>query len=173
VLRQPQGRASSDKPSAAESRAHRKGGGGWGGLPIHNQVISFHTSKSPPIANNNTTKHNTTQHNTTILQLELPHLNVLSKCDLISEDQLNGILDLTSAAEVPLSGGNPRLNRLTSRICELIDDYSQVSFLPLNINDEDSINLILSHADHCMQFGEDADVKIAADDELGEGEEEY
>lgn len=99
-----------------------------------------------------------------MLQLELPHINVMSKCDLMDEEELDKLLDLGSAAEVPLSSGNPRLNRLTTSICELIDDYSQVSFLPLNINDEDTIDVVLSAADHTMQYGEDADVKIADDE---------
>jgi len=34
-----------------------------------------------------------------------------------------------------------------------------VSFLPLNIRDEDSIDLVLSTIDHAIQYGEDLEVK--------------
>ena len=97
-------------------------------------------------------------------QIELPHINVMSKCDLIAEEDLDKILDLGCSSEVPLTSGNPRLNRLTRSFCELIDDFSQVSFLPLNIKEEDTIDCIISAADHTMQYGEDADVKIADDE---------
>jgi len=106
-------------------------------------------------------------------QMELPHINIMSKCDLMDEEELDKVLDMGSASEVPLSGGNPRLNNLTRSICELIDDYSQVSFLPLNIHEEDTIDVILSAADHCMQFGEDSDVRIAEDEAFEARGDEY
>ena len=36
-----------------------------------------------------------------------------------------------------------------------VDDYNMVNFLPLNIRDEDSVALILSHIDNATQYGED------------------
>lgn len=32
------------------------------------------------------------------MQLELPHLNVLTKCDLVDEDELQRVLDFESAS---------------------------------------------------------------------------
>ena len=49
-----------------------------------------------------------------------------------------------------------KLNKAISRI---IEDYSLVKFSPLDINDEDSINDILSIIDNIIQYGEDLDVK--------------
>lgn len=40
-----------------------------------------------------------------------------------------------------------------------IDDYNMVSFIPLNINDEDSITAVLSHIDNAIQYGEDQEPK--------------
>lgn len=40
-----------------------------------------------------------------------------------------------------------------------IDDYNMVNFIPLNINEEDSITLILSHVDNALQFLEDQEPK--------------
>lgn len=45
-----------------------------------------------------------------------------------------------------------------------VDDFSMVGFLPLNAHDEDSINLILQHVDHCLQYGEDEEPKDPGDD---------
>jgi GTPase SAR1 family protein len=110
-----------------------------------------------------------------MIQMELPHINVLSKCDLVPKEEIDRILDLRSASAVNLGGSsNKKLNRLTESICGLIDDYSQVSFLPLNVKDEDSIAFVLAHADHCMCYGEDADVQIKDDpdyDDDGGGED--
>ena len=40
------------------------------------------------------------------------------------------------------------------------DHAAQVSFLPLDISEEDSIQDVLSQIDAAIQFGEDADVKV-------------
>ena len=34
-----------------------------------------------------------------------------------------------------------------------------VSFVPMNINDEESVELVLSHVDNAIQFGEDEEPK--------------
>ncbi len=107
-----------------------------------------------------------------MVQMELPHINVLSKCDMVDPQDLDTILDVQSASAISLdSSKNEKLNRLTRSISGLIDDFSQVSFLPLNIDDEDSITLVLAHADHCIGYGEDVDVKIRDDEEIEDGED--
>ena len=110
-----------------------------------------------------------------MIQLELPTINVLSKCDLVEKSIIDRILNLRSAESLDhelamQQSSNQKLNNLTRSICELIDDYSQVSFLPLDITDEESIAFVLAHADHCIQYGEDAEVKMTDDDGGEEGE---
>jgi hypothetical protein len=62
-------------------------------------------------------------------------------------------------------------HKLTEAICSLLDDYSMVGFLPLNINDEDSIAHVLATVDHAIQYGEDLEVRGADyDDDVGEME---
>jgi GTPase SAR1 family protein len=145
-----------------------------------------------------------------MISLELPHVNVLSKCDLIDEEQLDSILDTESATmlwekvEYKASVDEERIatelknksskegddnndfdkggksesltsisdqkrmkerrkrhNRLTEAICSLLDDYSMVSFIPMNIQDEESIDHVLAHVDHTIQYGEDVEVRGA------------
>ena len=48
-----------------------------------------------------------------------------------------------------------RLGRLTLAITSLLDDFSMVSFLPLNLNDEESTALVLRAAEQLTQYGED------------------
>lgn len=44
-------------------------------------------------------------------------------------------------------------------MAELLDDYSMVSFTPLDIGDEESIEACLMQVDSAIQYGEDQDVK--------------
>ncbi|XP_050205006.1 GPN-loop GTPase 3 [Mercurialis annua] len=107
-----------------------------------------------------------------MIQLELPHVNILSKMDLVTkkkdiEDYLN------PESRVLLSELNsrmaPQFAKLNKALIELVDEYSMVSFVPLDLRKESSIEYVLAQIDNCIQYGEDADVKIkdfdADDDE--------
>ena len=41
-----------------------------------------------------------------------------------------------------------------------IDDYSMVRFVPMNINDEDSIEAVLFNIDTAINYGEDVEPKV-------------
>jgi GPN-loop GTPase len=129
-----------------------------------------------------------------MIALELPHVNVLSKCDLLSEEAVEQILSLSSASELwdreqdrnsilpasdqdeatdehrQLEKQRRRRQRLTDSICQLLDDYTMVSFLPLNIRDEDSIDHVLSCVDATIQYGEDAEVRGMDEPDYDDGE---
>ncbi|CAG8604204.1 12036_t:CDS:2 [Funneliformis mosseae] len=110
-----------------------------------------------------------------MISLEIPHINVLSKMDLLGKvkrRELERYFDpdpslLTDKAN---SSMNPKFHELNKKIVQLIDDYNMVSFMPLNITDENSITMILSHVDDSLQFEEDQEPKepkdIEYDDEL-------
>lgn len=122
-----------------------------------------------------------------MIALELPHVNILTKCDLIPEEDVELILNLESASEIwtreqdrnsllpsnyedgteenrQLERRRRSRQRLTDSICQLLDDYTMVSFLPLNIQDEDSIDHVLSCVDATVQYGEDLEVRGVEDD---------
>ena len=117
-----------------------------------------------------------------MINLELPHINILSKMDLIAahgvskktmrrfidpdaqllddedtgHDTLNNThtVDLQNPREVDniMTGGSfKQLNRAVAR---MINDFSMVSFLQLDVNDEDSVGAILSYIDDAIQFHE-------------------
>jgi hypothetical protein len=50
-----------------------------------------------------------------------------------------------------------------------LDDYTFVSFVPLNIQDEDSIDHCLSLVDATIQYGEDLEVRRMDNEEDGAG----
>ena len=101
-----------------------------------------------------------------MINLELPHVNVISKMDQlkkIQKAQLDGFLEpdphylLGSLESKSLWSGKYR--SLTEAIGQIIEDYSLVRFHPLNIKNEENICDILLTIDNILQFGEDADVK--------------
>lgn len=98
-----------------------------------------------------------------MVQLELPHVNILSKMDLVkSKKDLEEFLHPES--EMLLAKLNqrmaPQFGKLNKALSQLVDDFSMVSFIPLNLNKESSIQYVLSQIDMAIQYGEDADVKV-------------
>ena len=113
--------------------------------------------------------------------LEVPHVNILSKMDLVtgqvSRKELKRFLDPDTSlldddpSDSPatlLAGQNgsgrgsatdelmagASFKRLNKAVAQLIDDFSMVSFLQLNVQNEDSIAGILSYIDDMIQFHE-------------------
>ena len=56
-------------------------------------------------------------------------------------------------------------HKLTLAISQIVDDYSMVGYLPLNIYDEDSCDHVLYTVSQCIQYGEDHDVYTGGDDD--------
>lgn len=116
-----------------------------------------------------------------MVMMELPHVNIMSKMDLIQgrisntqmkkfvdpdsnlmddEDTERNALtmedafdpsDPTEVDQVMSGGSFKKLNRAVAR---LIDDFSMVSFLKLDVNDEESVGDILSYIDNAIQYHE-------------------
>lgn len=106
-----------------------------------------------------------------MLQIQLPHVNVLTKMDIlkrsraVSEDELERFLDAdVDFLLYKLHSSTPsRFYKLNEAIGTLIDDYRYVSFVPLDITDEESIALVLAHIDNSIQYGEDLEPKDPLD----------
>ncbi|KAF2284707.1 hypothetical protein GH714_029457 [Hevea brasiliensis] len=54
----------------------------------------------------------------------------------------------------------PQFLKLNKALIELVDEYSMVNFVPLDLKKESSIQYVLAQIDNCIQYGEDADVKV-------------
>ncbi|KAI9696561.1 MAG: ATP binding protein [Candelina mexicana] len=123
-----------------------------------------------------------------MIMLEVPHVNVLSKMDLVKDtigrkdlkrfiDPDISLLDddptdnTTTSAD---DGGDPAtvgnvmgggsFKRLNRAVAQLIDDFSMVSYLRLDVQDEDSVGAILSYIDDAIQFHEAQEPKEPADE---------
>ena len=109
-----------------------------------------------------------------MVNLELPHVNVLSKVDLLSQSsrlQLDHFLEPDTAvlASTGLAGQGgwwgEKHARLTEALGRVLDDYSLVKFFPLDITSEENVLDLITMIDNTIQYGEDADVKTADFDE--------
>ncbi|KAI0398915.1 GPN-loop GTPase 3 like protein [Xylaria palmicola] len=141
-----------------------------------------------------------------MIMLEVPHINVLSKMDLV-KDQVrkkdmkrfinpdSGLLDDDPAdvARRAAEGKNaleeqeedaaadPQdkdalmrgtgFRKLNKAVAELIENFSMISYLKLNVQDEDSVGAILSYIDDCIQYHEAQEPKELKDDEVEDMEE--
>lgn len=102
-----------------------------------------------------------------MMNLELPHVNILSKMDLLSKSgrkQLAKFLEPDSHAimgDIERNCGYFSLKyaKFTEAIGKLIEDYSLVRFTPLSIKDNESVANVLLTIDNVLQYGEDLDVK--------------
>ncbi|KAK4872467.1 hypothetical protein RN001_014496 [Aquatica leii] len=93
----------------------------------------------------------------TMLQIGLPHVNVLSKADLLKKhsskldfglDFYTDVLNLEYLLELlddaPFSS---KFKKLNAAIIELVEDYSLVGFIPVDINSERSLLAVKSAVD--------------------------
>jgi len=89
---------------------------------------------------------------TTMLHLELPHINVLSKMDLIESygklafnlEFYTDVQDLSYLQQyLDQDPRSAKYRKLTKALCEMIEDFSLVSFATLDIQDKESVgNLV-------------------------------
>ena len=94
----------------------------------------------------------------TMIQMELPHLTVMTKCDLISKTKLyNQIEDGIETGDLikelsPMMG--KKMSKLNNVLINFVENYSLVQFNTLNLNDEESISAVLYNADNVLQYFE-------------------
>ncbi|KZS97976.1 ATP-binding protein Fet5 [Sistotremastrum niveocremeum HHB9708] len=120
-----------------------------------------------------------------MVNLEIPWINLMSKMDLVSGTSAdpargrNGIRKRKDVARYldpdPLlivgaeqETSNPRFHALNQAIVQLIEDHPLVSFLPLDLTSEESLESVLNHIDFTMQYGEEEEPKEPADMDDGD-----
>ncbi|KAG0037349.1 ATP binding protein [Podila clonocystis] len=113
-----------------------------------------------------------------MINLEIPHINVMSKMDLLPKMKARELEryynpDPLLLMEDVNSKTSPKYHELNRAIGQLVEDFNMVAFLPLNITDEDSITAILSHVDNAIQFGEDQEPKEPEEEGEAEMDDDY
>lgn len=127
--------------------------------------------------------------------LEIPHVNILSKMDLVKgsvpKRQLKRFLDPDTSLLDDNNGRNPSrgfgavdpadtgsvmggasFDRLNKAVAQLIDDFSMVSFLQLDVQNEDSVGGILSYIDDAIQYHEAQEPREPHDEIADYGDDE-
>ncbi|KAL8696188.1 MAG: hypothetical protein Q9224_002926 [Gallowayella concinna] len=129
-----------------------------------------------------------------MIMLEIPHVNILSKMDLVKgsvpKRTLKRFLDpdtslleddgsvdpLRNARGDPADKdslmGGASFQRLNKAVAQLIDDFSMVSFLQLDVQDEDSVGGILSYIDDAIQYHEAQEPREPNDEIADYGDDE-
>ncbi|KAL8985846.1 MAG: hypothetical protein Q9205_000564 [Flavoplaca limonia] len=110
-----------------------------------------------------------------MIMLEIPHVNILSKMDLVKgsvpKRQLKRFLDPDTSLLDDNNAQNPS-RRLNKAVAQLIDDFSMVSFLQLDVQDEDSVGGILSYIDDAIQYHEAQEPREPHDEIADYGDDE-
>eukprot|EP00899_Mesostigma_viride_P010331 jgi/Mesvir1/1929/Mv22955-RA.1 len=93
----------------------------------------------------------------TMLHLELPHVNVLSKVDLLEQygelafnlDFYTDVLDLQYLVEreAQNSAFSAKYRKLSAALCEVVQDFGLVNFCTLNIQDKESVLSVMRVVD--------------------------
>lgn len=117
---------------------------------------------------------------TAMVNIELPHINVLTKCDLLNseaEADLDEFLDADARqiTDKLSEKMHPKYRKLNEAMGQLLDEFSLVSYVTLNRDEEDSIQLVLDQVNHCIQYGEQLEPSGKfdnADQEYDEPDEE-
>ncbi|CAM8938491.1 unnamed protein product [Rhodiola kirilowii] len=97
----------------------------------------------------------------TMLHMELPHINVLSKIDLIENygklafnlDFYTDVQDLSYLQyHLDQDPQSAKYRKLTKELCEVIEDYSLVDFTTLDIQDKESVGNLVKQIDKCNGY---------------------
>lgn len=139
-----------------------------------------------------------------MLMLEVPHINILSKMDLVKDTmarkELRRYLDPDASLlddedfdhdDQPAPDPDPdagrtmndtdpaepknvmrgaSFKRLNRAVAHLIDEFSMVSFLKLDAQDEESVEAILSYIDNAIQYHEAQEPREPPNDEVQYGD---
>ncbi|CAM1507027.1 Fc.00g066680.m01.CDS01 [Cosmosporella sp. VM-42] len=138
-----------------------------------------------------------------MLMLEVPHINVLSKMDLVKGQVKKKDMKRFLTPDVGLLEDDPiererrvlegpdaeddeskapdekeqvmkgaSFRRLNKAVAGLIESFSMINYLKLDVTSEDSVGAILSHVDDCIQFHEAQDPKEPNDEEYEDEDRE-
>lgn len=102
-----------------------------------------------------------------MVNLEVPHINLLSKMDMLSKGakkQMDRFLEpdahgIMGDIESNSSKFNEKYKKLTEAIGRMIEDYSLIRFIPLNLKDNENVGDVLVTIDNVLQYGEDQDIR--------------
>lgn len=102
-----------------------------------------------------------------MIRLELPYVNVMTKCDIADKEQVERVLEAEGAWMVnSLDRQTPEhFKRFSRAISAVIDDYMMVAFVMLDVTEEESIEQVMAVTDNILQYGEEIEPKELVEEE--------
>ncbi|XP_037091627.1 GPN-loop GTPase 3-like [Pollicipes pollicipes] len=99
-----------------------------------------------------------------MVNISIPHVNVLTKMDLLSAEsrnQLERFVDPDTRRLLDADGSRfgERYRRLTAALARVVDEYGLVQYHTLDLHDELSVTQLAAIIDNSIQYGEDEDVR--------------
>jgi len=105
-----------------------------------------------------------------MVNLEIPHVSVISKLDLLNKKAKKNLerflepdMRELMTEELEKTGFGDKFKKLNNALATVVDDYSLVRFLALDVSDEESISDLLTQIDLAIQYGEDLEPKEPRD----------
>lgn len=113
-----------------------------------------------------------------MVQLEVAHINVLSKMDLAGPEEKRRLEEFMypdiDILVTELSQESPiRFARLNRAMANVLDQFSLVSFVPLDLSEDESLADLVLMVDTALQYDEEVDQNFEVpeeEDAEGEGE---
>jgi translation elongation factor EF-Tu-like GTPase len=108
------------------------------------------------------------------MRRELPHVNVLTKCDLVRDKEaLERLVDPEFSQLLDESDMHApkHLRPLNLALARIIEEYSMVGFHLLDRTDEESISALMLHIDNAIQYGEDEEHREPPDAQGPDGDD--
>lgn len=112
-----------------------------------------------------------------MVQLEVPHLNVLSKMDLVETEEKHRIEEhmypeidvlVTELSEQVA----PQFARLNHAMANVLDQFSLVGFVPLDLTEDESLADLVLMIDNALQYEDELDQNYEVPDEEDADEQE-
>jgi GTPase SAR1 family protein len=107
-----------------------------------------------------------------MVHFEMPHLNILTKVDLLGKAAYTTDFDKYLEVNVPNiladdqnTSQSSKFVSLSEAIGELLDQWNLVNFVPLDITNQDCISDLLAHIDNATQYGENEEPHEPSDEE--------
>lgn len=100
--------------------------------------------------------------------MEIPHVNILTKCDLIkNKKELEAMLDTEPRdllLDLPIY--TPKFKSMSEKIANVLSDFNLVNYIPLDVSDEETISAVMYQVDICIQYGETLEVYPKDDEDM-------
>lgn len=114
-----------------------------------------------------------------MVQLEVPHINVMSKMDLTTKQQRDNLddfiypeMEMLTAELGQDSKNSDKFVSLNAAMANMLDQFSMVSFVPLDLKEEESLADLLLMVDNALQYDDEVDKNLNYPDEKDEDEDE-